>query len=111
MSGEVYSLDEIKSIVAPIARKYRIPVFYLFGSYARQTADGDSDIDLLVDTAGTELNSLFALGTLYAELEQVFGKHIDLITVSSFRQEAMMPSDLQFREKVMEERVNIYSAA
>ena len=111
MSEKLYSIDGIKNIIVPIARKYGIPAFYLFGSYARSTANIDSDIDLLVDTAGTELNSLFALGVLYTELEQAFGKHIDLITVNSFDQNAMMPSDLRFRERVMEERVNIYATA
>ena len=38
-------------------------------------------------------------------------KEIDLITVSSIEQQAMMPSDNRFREAVLKERVNIYTAA
>ena len=58
----VYHVDEIRQIVAPIANKYHLKAVYLFGSYARGTATESSDIDLLIDTSGTELKSLFALG-------------------------------------------------
>ena len=32
MSDKVYTLDEIKSIADPIARRYNIAALYLFGS-------------------------------------------------------------------------------
>lgn len=51
----VYTIDQIKAIVTPIAEKYHLPAIYLFGSYARGTATDGSDIDLLVDTTGTDL--------------------------------------------------------
>ena len=35
MYEKVYSLDEIKSIAAPIAEQYGVAAMYLFGSYAR----------------------------------------------------------------------------
>ena len=53
----VYTIDQIKAIVTPIAEKYHLPAIYLFGSYARGTATDGSDIDLLVDTTGTDLTS------------------------------------------------------
>ena len=34
----IYTLDEIRRIVLPIAQKYRLPAVYLFGSYARGAA-------------------------------------------------------------------------
>ena len=58
----VYSIAEIQNKVLPIIQKYHIPAMYLFGSYARGTANEDSDIDFLVDTTGTELTSLLRLG-------------------------------------------------
>lgn len=42
----VYSIEEIKRRVTPIAEKYKIPAIYLFGSYARGTVSSNSDIDL-----------------------------------------------------------------
>ena len=107
----VYSIDEIRRIVTPIAEKHKIPAVYLFGSYARGTATADSDIDLLVDTTGTALKSLLSLGALYNDFEAALGKQIDLITVSSLQQKAQMPSQEQFRNAVWNEKVSLYDVA
>ena len=106
-----YTVDKIKSIISPIAEKYGLKAVFLFGSYARGTANENSDIDFLVDTTGTSLNSLLLLGGLYCDLEEALGKQIDLITVSSLEQDARMPSELDFRESVRKEQVNIYAVA
>ena len=103
----VYTIEEIKNLVAPIIKKYNIPAMFLFGSYARGKADESSDLDFLVDTSGTTLTSLIKLGALYCDLEELFGKHIDLLTVSSIIQESIMPSDMEFKTAVMEEFVQL----
>ena len=107
----MYTLEEIRRIIRPIAEKYRLPAVYLFGSYARGTAAEHSDLDLLVDTAGTEIKSLLSLGALYNELSEAFTIPVDLITVNSLTQRAAMPSEEQFRNAVWKERVTIYDAA
>ncbi len=107
----IYTIDEIRRIVKPIAEKYRIPAIYLFGSYARGTANEHSDVDLLVDTAGTELKSLLTLGALYNDLEEALGKKIDLITVNSLQQRLQVPSERTFRDTVWKEKVSLYDAA
>lgn len=107
----IYSIEEIRKKIAPVAAQYHLKAVFLFGSYARGDAAEDSDIDLLVDTTGTNLNSLLSLGALYCDLEAALGKPIDLVTVSTLEQEARMPSEKQFRENVIRERVNIYAAA
>lgn len=107
----IYTLDEIRSRTLPIIQKYRIPVMYLFGSYARGQAREDSDLDFLVDTAGTELTLLLRLGALYCDLEAAFEKKIDLITVCSIMQHTQMPSDIDFREAVLKERVRLDAVA
>ena len=107
----IYAIEALKEMIAPIAKKYHLPAVYLFGSYARGTATEVSDIDLLVDTTGTSLTSLLALGALYCDLEDALKKPIDLITSSSLEQRAQMPSDLDFRKTVMEERVKLYAVA
>ena len=106
-----YALDEIRQKIAPIAIKYQLPAVYLFGSYARGSANADSDLDFLVDTTGTALRSLLSLGALYAELEETFGKKINLITVSSLQQRAQMESEAQFCANILKERVSVYAAA
>lgn len=107
----IYTIDEIRRIVKPIAEKYCLPAIYLFGSYARGTANECSDVDLLVDTTGTQLKSLLALGALYNDLEEALGKKIDLITVSSLRQSLQIPSEKTFRDTVWKEKVSLYDAA
>lgn len=107
----LYTIDELKAIIAPVAEKYRIPAVYLFGAYARGDATAESDVDLLIDTTGTELRSLITLGAVLCDLEDALEKKVDLITLHSLKQPAQMPSDLSFRENVDRERVTLYVAA
>ncbi len=41
-------INEIKRAVVPIACSYGVKRLYLFGSYAKGTANEKSDVDLLV---------------------------------------------------------------
>ena len=107
----IYTLDEIKKRVFPVIQKYNIPAMYLFGSYARGEATEESDLDFLVDTAGTNLTSLLSLGALYCDLEEVFQKSIDLITVRSVMQNAQTESERSFRDTVIRERVKLNDVA
>ena len=107
----VYSLEELRSIITPIAQRYGLRAVYIFGSYATGNARPDSDVDILVDTSGTELKSLFALGALYCDLEAALNKKIDLLTLSSLEQEHRMESDLDFRRRVESERTVLYTVA
>ena len=107
----IYTLDEIKKRVFPVIQKYNIPAMYLFGSYARGEATEESDLDFLVDTTGTNLTSLLSLGALYCDLEEVFQKNIDLITVRSVMQNAETESERSFRDTVIRERVKLNDVA
>ena len=83
MTDKIYTLDELKSIVIPIAKQHRVTKMYLFGSYAKGTADEKSDIDIRIDSKN--LRNLFALGGLYADLEEALNKPLDLVTTESLR--------------------------
>ena len=107
----VYTLEEIKQNVLPLVRKYGIPAIYLFGSYARGEAAEDSDLDFLVDTTGTRLTSLLTLGELYCDLEEIFHKKIDLVTVRAVMQDVRTDSDRDFRDTVIRERVKLNDVA
>ena len=107
----IYTLEEIRNRTLPIIQKYRIPAMYIFGCYARGQATEDSDLDFLVDTTGTDLTSLLRLGALYCDLEDAFEKRIDLITVRSIMQNKDMPSDVDFRNAVLKERVRLDAVA
>ena len=104
----IYTVEQIREIITPIATRHALPAVYLFGSYARGTATDTSDIDLLVDTTGTQFKSLMTLGALYCELEEALQKSVDLITVSSLQQSTRIPSEVDFRNAVMTEKVTLY---
>ena len=46
----IYTEEEIRLCITPVAVRYRLKAVYLFGSYARGEATDESDIDLLIDT-------------------------------------------------------------
>ena len=106
-----YTIEEISARVAPVAKKYGLASVYLFGSYARGEADANSDVDLLVDVSGTEIDTLLKLGGLYNDLEEALGVSIDLVTLDSMETPTDRRSQLRFRETVKKERRMIYAAA
>ena len=102
VNHKIYSIDEIKSIVSPVAMRHNVGKVFLFGSYARGTASGTSDVDLCVDAS--KLTGLFSLGALYADLEDALEKKLDLVTVRSLQYNR----DKQFVENLRREQVLIY---
>ena len=96
----VYTVDEIKSIVAPIAKAHNVSRVYLFGPYARGEANASSDVDLRVDKG--KLRGLIALGALYADLEDGLGKELDLLTTGSL--------DPKFLQRIAKEEILIYAS-
>ena len=59
MVGKKYTIEDLKTIIGPIARKYGVKGIYLFGPYARGDANENSDVDLRIDKGS--LKGLFAL--------------------------------------------------
>ena len=54
-----YSIDELRQIIAPIAREHGVESVSLFGSYSKGTASTSSDVDLKIEKG--QLRSLFQL--------------------------------------------------
>lgn len=48
MDKRIFTMENIKAMVKPLAEKYHAKEVYLFGSYARGEADENSDLDFLV---------------------------------------------------------------
>lgn len=69
--------------VLRIAASYGASEVRLFGSVARGEADDASDIDLLVRMAPDR--SLFDLGALQADLEDLLGRRVDVVTERGLR--------------------------
>jgi len=71
-----------QSILA-LCRKYGASNVRIFGSVARGTADSDSDVDFLVDLEPGR--SLFDLGGLLTDLQNLLGRQVDVITPDTLR--------------------------
>ena len=96
MSDKIYSIDEIKHIVAPIARRYDVDRVFLFGSYARGEANNQSDLDFVIDKG--RLRGLKFAGML-GDLQENFEKSVDLLTSSSLN---------DFKQQIEKDMVIIY---
>lgn len=72
-------LDEhiIASRIREVLSQYDVKEAYLFGSYARNEADEDSDIDICIECG--ESFTLFSLGGLGLALEKALGRPVDVI--------------------------------
>ncbi len=64
---------------ADLCRRYHVQKLELFGSRARGSARPDSDVDLLVTFDDGRTPGL-AFVDLAEGLEEIFGRHVDLIT-------------------------------
>lgn len=81
MTDKIYTLEEIKAIITPIAQRYNMKEVYLFGSYARGEATEKSDIDLVMNFSDTI--TLFTYAEIIEELENLFGKKVDIVSHNS----------------------------
>ncbi|MCR5781534.1 MAG: nucleotidyltransferase domain-containing protein [Clostridia bacterium] len=104
----ILTLDELKSRITPIAEKYKLRAVYLFGSYARNEASEDSDVDILIDRTGSVIRGLFDMGGLYNDLRDSIGKEIDIVTTQTLEQSSTRRRSPLFVENLYSERIAIY---
>ena len=97
------SIEEIKSYILPVVKKYPVEKVILFGSYARGDASDKSDIDLIVESRGRLRNrKIFALG---GDLLDVLPVRVDVYDIL----EIVNPSTMY--DNIQKEGVLIYDAA
>jgi predicted nucleotidyltransferase len=100
MEGELkMSLEELlqakREDILSIAARYGASNVRVFGSVARGETDEKSDIDLLVDMEPDR--SLFDLGGLLTDLQDLLGCEVDIVPEDSLRE--------RIRERVLKEAV------
>ena len=71
-------IGEQKEQILALAAKYGASNVRVFGSVVRGTADKDSDIDFLVDLE--EGRSLFDLGGMLMDLQDLLQRGVDVVT-------------------------------
>ena len=91
MSDKEYSINEIKKILSVFLQNTEVKKVTLFGSYAKNSANSNSDIDLVIDSNGKIRG--FKLFSLITKIEDLFGKNVD-----AFEQSEITPNSLVDKE-------------
>ena len=89
------TIEKNRKQVFKLAAKYGASNIRLFGSAASGTTNQNSDIDFLVDVEPGR--SLFDLGGLLFELQQLLGRPVDIVTTAGLRP--------RIRERVLKEAI------
>lgn len=96
MKNNILTFENIAGTVKPLAEKYGIDEIYLFGSYARDEATPESDLDFLVfGGKNFKLTLIFAFAE---DLRKNFQKDVDVFEIN----EVNKGSD--FYNNIMKER-------
>jgi len=88
-------LQEKREAILAVAAKHGAYNVRIFGSVARDEADAASDVDFLVDLEPNR--SLFDLGGLLMELQDLLECSVDVVTEKGLRQ--------RIRDRVLSEAV------
>ena len=105
LTDKIYTVDEIKEMAYKIFEEYNIEKAYIFGSYARGSANKNSDIDIMIKKGN--LKTLYELVELEQILIMLFKKEIDIITEDSYITSQDNTNKVIYSE-IMKDRVIIY---
>ena len=97
MAGQ-YTIEELRSRIAPIAQRHGVQSVSLFGSYSKGTATDGSDIDLKIEKG--KLKSLFQICGFRLAVEDALERPVDLVTSES--------SDQDFLDMIAKDEVLLY---
>ena len=89
--------QEKREVILQIARRHGAYNVRVFGSVARGEAKPDSNVDFLVDL--DEGRSLFDLGGLLIDLQELLGCRVDVVTEKGLRS--------RIRERVLREAISL----
>ena len=92
------TLDKIKDIVSKYCKQYGIKNAYLFGSYAKNTATEDSDVDLLMDLG--EVKDYMTYEDMRLNLVRELGTDVDVVTTGGVKP--------RFFELIKNDRIPLY---
>jgi uncharacterized protein len=78
-----YDKEKLKKLL----RQNKINYLALFGSYAKDTQNPDSDLDLLFDYEDDSNLTLFDLIRIEKELSDMFQKKVDFVPIRGVKEE------------------------
>ena len=93
MSEKIYTIEEIKEILRKILKNMPVYSVTLFGSYAKNTATKNSDLDLVIDTKEALMG--FKLYSLITKIEETFNKQVDAFEKSEIIENSKIDKEIQ----------------
>ncbi len=96
--SEVYTVPQLCSLVAPVAKRFGVKRVYAFGSYGRKQATPLSDLDIRIEKGA--ISTLFELADFRLTLEETLAIPVDIVTADI--------SDKQFLERIAADEVLLY---
>ena len=91
MTTQIYSIPEIRNLLMPIFSQYDIKKAILFGSYGKESATENSDVDLLVDSG---LRGLKFLG-LSEAIREALDKEVDVFDMTHIEPNSLIEREIQ----------------
>ena len=101
MKKSVLTIEEIRSALVEICKDSSVNRIWLFGSYARNEADAESDIDLIVDLDRALDIEIF---------DFIDGVKLDTLPLKSFdrKRQSDLLFNKRFVDRVDRERILVY---
>lgn len=94
----ILKVEDIRAMVVPLLEKYDMRSASLFGSYARNEADENSDIDLLLEgNPGFRPLNVFGVAE---DLFRLSGKRVDVFEILEL-------DEGEFRDRVLREAIRL----
>ena len=94
----ILSLEDIRDLCRDIFSEYPVSFAYLFGSYAKNKAKEDSDVDLLIST---DITGLKFYG-LVDKIKTALQKNVDVLTTEQ------LTDNKELIEEVLQDGIKIY---
>ena len=94
----VYSIEDFRRIISPIARQHGVASVSLFGSYSKGSVSPSSDVDLKIEKG--QIKSLFQLCEFRLAVEDALKLPVDLVTSEA--------SDRDFLNMIEKDEVLLY---
>ena len=93
MSKKIYTINEIKQILKKILKNMPVYSVILFGSYAKNSATANSDLDLVIDTKEQLMG--FKLYSLITKIEAEFNKNVDAFEKSEIIENSKIDKEIK----------------
>ena len=101
MSETVLPQEQLQALLKTFkeqhADKYHLLALGYFGSYARNEATEDSDVDIVFET---DAPNLFRASSMRLELEELLGRHVGVVQLDGL-------ANQRFRARVEKEAVYV----